>query len=62
MGSLDRDTEEGAFLCLSEFALLHWWKSAVVTENVGLHWQLKSELFTQCLSCFVSEVYSWMFD
>lgn len=47
---------------LLELLLSHSWKSAVVTEIVGLHWQLKSDFFTLNLSRFISEVYSWMLD
>ena len=62
MGSFDRDTEEGAFLPPFGVSLIELVEVRCVTENVGFHWQLKSEFFTQNLSHFVSEVYSWMFD
>lgn len=49
---------KGLFHCLLEFSLLPLWRSAVATENVGLHWQLKSGFFTQSLSHFVITINS----
>lgn len=62
MGSFDRDTKEGAFLPPRGASLIAVVEVSSCHRKCRFHRQLKSKFFTQNLSHFVSEVYSWMFD